>query len=75
MGNHRRLLPLRKYEVTYVTSINQSDVERTDTFTADMHRVEEGRNQFLSTGNVIREYQLPLIRIVVTPADDEEIPA
>lgn len=74
LNNQRRLLPLRKFEVTYITSVNQSDVERTDSFTADMHRVEEGRNQFLNTGNVIREYQLPLIRIVVTPIDDAEIP-
>jgi monomeric isocitrate dehydrogenase len=71
MKNERRLLPLRKFEVTYITSIDQRDVERTDSFTADMHRVEEGRNQFMSTGNVIREYQIPLIRIVVTPVDEE----
>jgi hypothetical protein len=68
-------MPLRKYEVSYIVSINQSDVEKTDTFTADMHRVEDGgRNQFLSTGNVIREYQLPLVRIIVTPVDDTEVP-
>jgi hypothetical protein len=67
-------MPLRKYEVTYIISINQSDVERTDTFTADMHSVQEGRNLFYNTGNVIREYQLPMVRIIATPVDDSEVP-
>lgn len=76
MKNERRLIPLKKYEVKYFVSVDQNDKIITETFTADMHRVEEGRNQFLSTGHVIREYQLPLISIVVTPVDgDEEIPA
>jgi hypothetical protein len=79
LNNELRILPLRKYEVTYVISVDQSDKITTDVFTADFHRsdTEAGfiRNQFMRTGNVIREYQLPLLRVVVTPADDEEIPA
>jgi len=74
LSNELRILPLRKYEVTYLTSINQQDVERTDSFTADYHNVQDGRNLFYRTGNVIREYQRPLERIVVTPVDASEIP-
>jgi hypothetical protein len=67
-------MPLRKFEVTYIKSINQQDVEVSDTFTADYHDVKEGRNQFYNTGHVIREYQYPLMRIIVTPVDDAEVP-
>lgn len=76
MNNELRILPLRKYEVYYILSIDQNDIEKMDTFTADYHTVvDHSRNLFYRTGNVIREYQIPLIRIVVTPADDEEDPA
>lgn len=76
MINELRILPLRKYTVTYVVSIDTNDKLVTDTFTADFHDVQEGRNRFYRTGNCIREYQLPMISIVVTPVDDdEEIPA
>jgi hypothetical protein len=76
LSNELRILPLRKYEATYIISIDQNDEERTDTFTADYHDVKEGRNLFYRTGNVIREYQMPLIRIVATPVDsDEKIPS
>ena len=71
-NNELRILPLRKYEVVYISCINQTDVVNTDTFTADYHTVQDGRNLFFRTGNVIREYQRPLERIVVTPVDDEE---
>ena len=74
MSNELRILPLRKYEATYIISINQSDVVEIDTFTADYHDVKEGRNLFYRTGNVIREYQIPLIRIIATPVDDPEVP-
>ena len=74
MSNELRILPLRKYEVNYIISVDQNDVVREDTFTADYHDVKEGRNLFYRTGNVIREYQMPLIRIVATPVDDTEIP-
>lgn len=74
MSNELRILPLHKYEVTYIVSIDTNDKQLTDTFTADYHTVNEGRNQFLRTGNVIREYQIPLIRIVRTPVDDSEVP-
>jgi hypothetical protein len=48
----------------------------TDVFTADFHDVVEGRTRFYRTGNVIREYHINLINIVVTPVDDaENIPA
>lgn len=69
--NELRILPLRKYEVTYIVSIDTNDKLHTDTFTADYHTVNEGRNQFLRTGHVIREYQMPLVRVVVTPVDDD----
>ncbi len=71
MSNELRILPLRKYDVLYVRSINQNDVEQTDTFTADYHTAVDGRNLFYRTGNVVREYQYPLIRIIVTPVDDD----
>lgn len=67
MSNELQILPLREFEVTYIKSINQNDVETSDTFTADFHDVKDGRNLFYRTGNVIREYQMPLMRIVVTP--------
>ena len=71
MNNELRILPLRQYEVFYITSVNQCDVEQHDTFTADYHNVQDGRNLFYRTGNVIREYQIPLLRIIVTPVDEE----
>jgi len=74
MSNELRILPLRKFEVIYLVSINQNDEIHTDTFTADFHDVKEGRNLFYRTGNIIREYQLPMIRIVATPVSDSEIP-
>lgn len=74
MNNELRILPLRKFEVTYLVSINQSDEIHTDTFTADFHDVKDDRNLFYRTGNIIREYQLPMIRIVATPVSDSEIP-
>jgi hypothetical protein len=76
LNNELRILPLRKFEVTFIKSINQNDVEETETFTADLHAViDNHRNVFYRTGNIIREYQVPLMRIVVTPADDETVPA
>lgn len=76
MSNELRILPLRKYTVSYIVSIDQNDEEREDTFTADFHDVKEGRNLFYRTGNVIREYQISLRRIIATPVDgDEEVPA
>lgn len=77
MSNELRILPLRRYEVHYTVPINQNDEERVDVFTADYHGVNEGRNIFYRTGNVVREYQMRINQIVVTPVDDsdEEIPA
>jgi len=77
LNNELRILPLRKFTVTYQMQIDQNDVIKQDTFTADHHNVLDGsRNVFYRTGNIIREYQIPLMRIVVTPIDgDEEIPA
>lgn len=73
MSNELRILPLRKYEVTYMMSVNQNDEVHKDVFTADFHNVIDNRNLFYRTGHVIREYQTPyVIRIVVTPVDDEE---
>lgn len=71
MNNELRILPLRDYEVYYILSIDQNDVEKVDKFQADNHNVEDGRNIFRRTGNIIREYQIPLIRIIVTPVDGE----
>lgn len=71
MNNELRILPLREFAVTFIKSINQNDVEETETFTADYHTViDHARNVFYRTGNIVREYQIPLMRIVVTPADD-----
>ena len=76
MNNELRILPLREYEVTYGVCVDQHDMLVTDKFTADFHDVSEGRfTRFYRTGNIIREYHLPLISIVVTPADGEKIPA
>lgn len=72
MTNELRILPLKLYEVTYVKTIDQNDIETTDSFTADYHTVQDGRNLFYRTGNVIREYQRPLDRIVVTPIDEKD---
>jgi hypothetical protein len=65
-------MPLRKYEVMYILSIDQNDTVTNDIFTADLHQVVEGRNQFFNAGHVIREYQYPLIRIIVTPVDEQD---
>lgn len=67
MSNELRILPLREYEVTY----NTYGDERRDVFTADHHTIENGRAIFRRTGNIIREYQCPVIRIIVTPVDGE----
>jgi len=72
LNNELRILPLRKYEVHYIISLDQNDVERSDTFTADFHDVKDGRNMFFRTGHVIREYQYPLLRIIVTPVDEQD---
>lgn len=73
MSNELRILPLRKYDVTFIKVINQNDVEQNDSFTADYHNVlDHSRNVFYRTGNIIREYQVPLMRIVVTPVDETE---
>ena len=75
MNNELRILPLRKYEVTYKVEVNQNDTIVKDVFTADYHTVvDHSRNIFYRTGNVIREYQVPMISIVVTPVDDSEVP-
>lgn len=76
MNNELRILPLRRYEVTYRIEVDQNDKIVTEVFTADFHAVvDQARNLFYRTGNVIREYQIPLIKIVVTPVDgDEDIP-
>jgi hypothetical protein len=64
-------MPLRQFDVTFIKSINQNDVEQTESFTADYHSViDNSRNVFYRTGNIIREYQVPLMRIVVTPVDE-----
>jgi hypothetical protein len=69
--NELRILPLRKYEVSYIISIDTNDKLTTDVFTADYHDVVDNhRNVFYRTGNIIREYQVPMISIVVTPVDD-----
>lgn len=77
MNNELRILPLRRYEVTYRIEVDQNDKIVTDVFTADYHAViDHSRNVFYRTGNVIREYQVPMIKIVVSPVDgDEDIPA
>jgi hypothetical protein len=72
MKNELRILPLRKYEVLFNEGLYG---EATDVFTADYHTMKDGRNLFYRTGNVIREYQVPLKRIVATPVDDDtEVP-
>lgn len=71
MNNELRILPLREYEVTYVVYGREGGHERQDVFTADHHTIEDGRAIFRRTGNIIREYQCPVIRIVVTPVDGE----
>ena len=76
MNNELRILPLRKYEVTYRIQVDQNDKIVSETFTADFHTViDHARNVFYRTGNIIREYQVPLMKIVVTPVDDEDVPA
>lgn len=72
MSNELRILPLRKYEVTYIISIDQNDEISTDVFTADYHDVRDGRNLFYRTGHVIREYQIPLLRVIATPEDEDD---
>lgn len=70
MNNERRILPLRKYTVSFEDG-------RTMTFTADSMRYdkEEATYYFYSTGNVIRLIRaFGVEQIVVTPVDDAEVP-
>jgi hypothetical protein len=72
MGNRLRIKPLLRYEVHYRSPVAELIV---DTFTADEINHDIGLTYFSRTGNVIRVYQVPLEKILITPVDsDEEIP-
>jgi hypothetical protein len=75
LSNELRILPLRKYEVTFNDYVGGDNFRVMDVFTADFHDVTEGRTRFYRTGNVIREYHTMLHSIVITPVDDEAIAA
>lgn len=68
MKNELRIKPLLKYEVTLYDSVVG---EAKDAFTAEGYAVRDGRTMFYRTGNLIREYQVPLISIIATPVDDD----
>lgn len=71
MNNERRIKPLMRYEVTVYDAVIGEGV---DTFTAESHEIKDGhRTVFYNTGHIIREYQVPLKRIVATPIDDEQV--
>lgn len=69
MKNEVRIKPLLKYVVEYVDDMGKV----VEAFTGDGYEVRDGRTVFHRTGNTVREYQVPLIRIEVTPVDDDEI--
>lgn len=73
MKNELRVRPLLKYEVEYTVSINQSDVLHKDTFTADDQEYDGRRTMFYRTGNIVREYHVPLTKIIISPVDDEDL--
>jgi len=70
-------MPLLKYEVHYRTySDGGTFTLIVDTFTADEMDVDTFNiTRFYRTGNLIRLYFATLEKVIVTPVDDEEIPA
>lgn len=72
MQNKVRIRPLLQYEVSYYQYIDGKEKLNTDTFTGDDYESVPGRTVFYRTGNVIREYQRPILDIVVSPVDDED---
>lgn len=71
--NELQIRPLRLYEVQYGVSINQQDNIITDSFTADDHDITPGHSVFYRLGNVIREYQAPIVRMIMTPVTDADL--
>ncbi len=70
MNNDIKIKPLLKYDVTYYDGVIGPAI---DSFTADDHYTNDvGVTTFLRTGNIIREYILPIIKVVITPVDDDE---
>lgn len=75
MNNELRIKPLLLYEVHYRTYANGDNNLNVDTFTADEVFYEGSVTVFRRTGNTIRAYFAPLEKIIISPVDDEKIPA
>lgn len=73
MQNKLRIRELRKYEVTYLMTIDQNDEIAKVIFTADDHDIQPGNAVFYRLGNVVRQINAPLIETVISPLDDEDL--
>jgi hypothetical protein len=73
LKNEIRIRELRKYDVTYMVSIDQQDKKIRVVFTADDHDIQPGNAVFYRLGNVVRQINAPLIETVISPVDDEDL--
>lgn len=73
MQNKLRIRELRKYEVTYLMTIDQNDAIEKVVFTADDHDIQPGNAVFYRLGNVVRQINAPLIETVISPLDAEDL--
>lgn len=73
MRNELRIRPLMKFQVTYMVSVDQRDQLIEDVFTADDYDASPGRTVFYRTGNPIRDYQAPIVKLIISPVDDEDL--
>jgi hypothetical protein len=71
MNNELRILPLRSMKLLIIVVNHQHDLWKLTCLQQTITVIEGRMTRFYRNGNVIREYQMPLMRIVVTPADDE----
>jgi hypothetical protein len=76
MKNEVRIKPLLKYEVHYRTfEENGREILQIDTFTADEMGADPSMTTFFRTGHTIRVYFVKLEKVVISPVDDEDLPA
>lgn len=73
MENKLRIRPLMKFDITYMVSVDQRDQLIEDTFTADDYDASPGRTVFYRLGNPIRDYQAPIVKMIISPVDAEDL--
>lgn len=74
MQNELQIKPLIEYEVTIMPDQWDDEPEQKDVFTAESYECVNGtRYIFYRTGNIVREYNGFVKRIVATPAVQKEL--